>query len=185
MHFRKIQDSLLPSLLPARSSVRVYTALRACSSSLTSRTLPRAVPPCCSPHAPAPCLCLCCAWDSILGVTVAWLVRGEEYHASQPRRAGQGGRRERKGGAGILTAVCISQSGRLTSCSISVAVGDTVHLPSPHGHSHLRPTRSPQPVPPRRGNVSRLEATISRFPLRTWGGLPIRPRTSHSPLVNA
>lgn len=89
--------------------------------------------------------------------------RGGEQRASQPRTAGQRDSREKKRGVGVSTVFCILQSGRLVQCSIPVVGEHTVCFPLP---LCLGPTRSP-PVAPRRESVSRLEATISRFPLRT------------------
>ena len=158
------------------------------------------VPRCCSLHIPALCLCLAC-----LGIIPPPNVvsedtwphshwspyrcgRGEEYHhARQPRRVGQGGRRERV------------RSRHFDSCLYFTVwkAHQVFHLSACGGDSSSPLTHGPRGTPA----LGLLEAptfylpegTVSPgwrpqlpgFPRGPWGRLPISPGISHSPLVNA
>lgn len=67
-----------------------------------------------------------------------------------------------------MTAFRISLCGSLTSYSTQV-FGNRGIIPWAQKHFCLRPSASPRLVAPRRDSVSKLETTVSRFPLRTLG----------------
>lgn len=57
-----------------------------------------------------------------------------------PGEQGRDAAGERTWAVGMLTAVCVLQSGRLIYCSVSAVVGDTVQLPSLHGPEAFLPS---------------------------------------------